>query len=198
MTAYQALALPLPQRSELIKNAFFGNTWNALKGGLSKTRDDVWNAGKQEVGQVAASAQNGLKSMATTAGNAINQGAQAVGQGAQAVGQGALNAGKMVVGGGMLAGQAVGQGAQAVGQAIGQGAQAVGQGVQQAGQAVGQAAQQGAQAVTDAGKGLAAGASNMANNAIDSGLQAVDQNISRPIYGALGAGLAAHGNAYAQ
>lgn len=221
MTAYHVLALPLSQRSEIVKSAYFGGAWDALKGGLAKTRDNVWNAGAAGVGQMKQDATNGLKSMAANAQNAIDggidkgldfvnknisqpmqQAGQAVVGGAQALGQGAQQFGRDAAAvGGDLMNQGARQ-AQQVGQTLQQGAQAAGQGAQNLGS-------QAVQGVQNAGRSLAAGASNMAANAIDGSLAAVDQNISRPLYGGMAAagrgaqqmwndGMAAHGDAYSQ
>lgn len=223
MTAYHALALPLSQRSEIVKSAYFGGAWDALKGGLAKTRDNVWNAGAAGMGQMKQDATNGLKSMAANAQTAIDggidkgldfvnknisqpmqQAGQAVVGGAQALGQGAQQFGQDAAAvGGDLMNQGARQ-AQQVGQSVQQGAQAVGQGAQNLGNQAVQGAQnlgnQAVQGVQNAGRSLAAGASNMATNAIDNSLSFVDKNISAPMYGAMGAGintlnagLAAHG-----
>lgn len=206
MTAYHALALPLSQRSQMLKSAGFGDY---LRNTLI---NPVWNAGAKGVNTMKQDATNGLKSMAANAQTAIDggidkgldfvnknisqpmqQAGQAVVGGAQALGQGAQQFGRDAAAvGGDLMNQGARQ-AQQVGQSVQQGAQAVGQGAQNLGN-------QAVQGVQNAGRSLAAGASNMATNAIDNSLSFVDKNISAPMYGAMGAGLntlnaglAAHG-----
>ena len=142
------------------KEAYFGDAWNALKGGVKSTVDNTYNAAAKGMGQMKDDAYN--------AGAAGVQQAKQMGQ----------------------------QGLQAAGQMRDDAYNAGAAGVQQA--------VQGAQTM---GLKARAGAINAVDRGVDASLNAVNNNLSRPLYGAAGAigrgaqtmfqaGMDQHGNAF--